>query len=134
MEGRRTNNKHVSLEVTGLPIPDQHGVIVGALGLFRDVGQQQLANRIHDLNRQVNEAEPLLSGLAEALKSAFEFDRMSVSRFSRDKTHVNAFFTYGNDGSAAQKRWYWLNVAQSKWLMDEGAKVVEQNSVVRSAS
>ena len=124
VEGRRANNKHVSLEVTGLPIPDQHGVIVGALGLFRDVGQQQLANRIHDLNRRVNEAEPLLTGLAEALKTAFDFDRMSVSRFSRDKTHVNAFFTYGHDGSVAQKRWYWLNVAQSKWLMDEGAKIV----------
>src|SRR4029453_16879961 len=50
VEGRRANNKHVSLEITGLPIPDQHGVIVGALGLFRDIGQQKFATAIHTPN------------------------------------------------------------------------------------
>ena len=124
VEGRRANNKPVLLEITGLPVPNRHGEIVGALGLFRDVGQQQLANRIHDLNREVSETEPLLTGLAVALKTAFDFDRMSVSRFSSDNAHVNAFFTYGHKEATGTKRWYSLSPAQQAWLMDEGAKVV----------
>ena len=45
--GISARRQTVPLEITGLPIPDEHGVVVGSLGLFRNVEQQLLANRIH---------------------------------------------------------------------------------------
>ena len=119
----RPDNSRVPLEITGLPIPDEHGVVVGSLGLFRNIEQQQLANTIHELNRTVGDARDLMHALAEALKPSFPFARMSVSRFSVDKNHINAFFNYGNS-SQLQKRWYVLNEAQKQWMMDPGAMVI----------
>jgi hypothetical protein len=127
VEGRRANNKSVARDHRFADTRPTR--VIAELGLFRDVGQQQLANRIHELNRKVSESEPLLSGLAEELKTAFEFDRMSVSRFSSDKTHVNAFFTYGHEGGIAQKRWYWLNAAQTQWKVRQNEVVGKRGTV-----
>ena len=117
------DGRRIPLEITGLPIPDQHGRVVGSLGLFRNVAQQQLANRIHALNRQVGRTDELLNGLAEALKDSFQFERMSVARFSLDRNHVNALFTYGHENTI-QKRWYFLNDDQKRWMTDPRATII----------
>ena len=121
---RRPDDSQVPLEITGLPIPDEHGRVVGSLGLFRNVEQQELANRIHVINRTVDDAAALLNALAEALKPSFPFARMSVSSFSRDKSHVNALFLYGHSGEG-QKRWWFLNDDQKRWMMDPKATVIQ---------
>jgi PAS domain S-box-containing protein len=123
IQGYRPDGRRIPLEITGLPIPDDHGVVVGSLGLFRNIEQQQLANKIHDLNRRVGRTAELLNGLAEALKDSFEFDRLSVAAFSLDRNHVNALFTYGHDDTVF-KRWYYLNDDQKRWMMDPSAKVI----------
>jgi len=123
VQAYRPDGSRVPLEITGLPIPDQHGIVVGSLGLFRNVEQQELANSIHDINRTVDDAGALLNAMAEALKPSFPFARMSVSCFSRDKSHVNALFTYGHSGEG-QKRWWFLNEDQKRWMMDPKATVI----------
>ena len=123
VQAYRPDGSRVPLEITGLPIPDQHGVVVGSLGLFRNVEQQELANSIHDINRTVDDAGALLNAMAEALKPSFPFARMSVSCFSRDKSHVNALFTYGHS-SEGQRRWWFLNEDQKRWMMDPKATVI----------
>ena len=123
VQGYRPDGRRIPLEITGLPIPDQHGVVVGSLGLFRNIEQQQLANRIHELNRQVGRAYDLLNGLADALKDSFQFERMSVARFSLDGNHVNAMFTYGH-ADEIQKRWYFLTEDQKRWMMDPRARII----------
>ena len=40
VQAYRPDGDKVPLEITGLPIPDEHGVVVGSLGLFRNVEQQ----------------------------------------------------------------------------------------------
>jgi len=123
VQGYRPDGDTVPLEITGLPIPDEHGVVVGSLGLFRNMEQQQLANRIHEINRTVDDAAALLNALAEALKASFPFTRMSVSSFSRDKNHVNALFMYGHTDQG-QRRWWFLNEDQKRWMMDPKATVI----------
>jgi len=123
VQAYRPDGDRVPLEITGLPIPDEHGMVVGSLGLFRNVEQQQLANRIHEINRTVDDAAALLNALAEALRESFPFARMSVSCFSRDKNHVNALFTYGHS-SDGQRRWWFLNEDQKRWMMDPKATVI----------
>ena len=123
VQAYRPDGDKVPLEITGLPIPDEHGVVVGSLGLFRNVEQQQLANRIHEINRTIDDSAGLLNALAEALKESFPFARMSVSTFSRDKNHVNALFTYGH-ADDGQKRWWFLNDDQKRWMMDPKATII----------
>jgi len=119
----RPDGRRVPLEITGLPIPDMHGRVVGSLGLFRNVEQQQLANRIHALNRKIGRTDELLNGLAEALKDSFQFERMSVARFSLDRNHVNALFEYGHENTIG-KRWYFLNEDQRRWMTDPRAMII----------
>jgi len=123
IQASRPDGSQVPLEITGLPIPDEHGIVVGSLGLFRNVEQQELAKLIHIINRTVEDATTLLNALAEALKPSFPFARMSVSCFSRDRSHVNALFTYGHSAEG-QRRWWFLNEDQKRWMMDPKATVI----------
>jgi hypothetical protein len=76
-----------------------------------------------EINRTVDDAAALLNALAEALKASFPFTRMSVSSFSRDKNHVNALFMYGHTDQG-QRRWWFLNEDQKRWMMDPKATVI----------
>src|SRR5204862_837634 len=106
----------IPLQITGIPITDDRGKVVIALGLLRSLEKQELANALRQLNRPGQKPEELLAGLAAVLKRAIPFERMSVSRMSTDMNHVKLFFSSTALGPALlHKRWWPLTDGMKRW-------------------
>ena len=121
---RLSDGRQIPLQITGLPITDEHGNVVTALGLFRSLEQQELTEAIRQLNRPDQTPDELLEGLADILKRVIPFERMSVSRMSSDGNHVRSFFSTSPDGPAlGYKRWFALTDAMKQWYAS-GSNIV----------
>jgi PAS domain S-box-containing protein len=122
---RFSDGREIPLQITGLPITDDHGNVVTALGLFRSLEQQELTEAIRQLNRPDQTPAELLGGLAEILRRSIPFERLSVSRMSSDMNHVRSFFSTSPDGPAlSSKRWWALTDAMKKWYATPGSNVI----------
>jgi PAS domain S-box-containing protein len=122
---RLSDQREIPLEITGLPITDERGDVVIALGLFRSLEQQELAEALRKLNRPEQDQEELLSELEATLKRTIHFDRMSISRMSSDLDHIKRFYPTARDGAEPQfKRWWALTDAMKQWYASPGSNVI----------
>jgi len=122
---RLSDGREIPIEITGLPIMDDRGKVVIAIGLFRSLEQQHLSEMIRKIGSPGQEPNVLLTELAEVLRGSIPYDRLSVSRMSSDMNHVNRFFAYGWDGTALRtKRWWALTEAQKQWYATEGSRYI----------
>jgi PAS domain-containing protein len=113
---RLSDAREIPIQITGLPITDDHGHVVIGLGLLRSLEQQELTDAIRQLNRPGQKPDELLSGLAATLKRVIPFERMSVSRMSSDMNHVKLFFSSSPIGPALRdKRWWALTDGMKRW-------------------
>ena len=121
---RLSDAQEIPVQITGLPITDEHGNVVIGLGLLRSLEKQELADAIRQLNRPGQKPDELLSGLAETLKRVIPFERMTVSRMSSDMNHVKLFFSSSPLGPALRyKRWWALTDGMKRWYAT-GANIV----------
>jgi PAS domain S-box-containing protein len=113
---RLSDGREIPVQITGLPITDEHGHVVMGLGLLRSLEQQELTDAIRQLNRPGQKPEELLDGLAAVLKRVIPFERMSISRMSSDMNHVKLFYSSVPLGPAqVYKRWWALTDGMKHW-------------------
>jgi len=113
---RLSDAREIPVQITGLPITDEHGHVVIGLGLLRSLEEQELTDAIRQLNRPGQKPEELLDALAAVLKRVIPFERMSISRMSSDMNHVKLFYSSVPLGPAqVYKRWWALTDGMKHW-------------------
>jgi PAS domain-containing protein len=121
---RLSDAREIPIQITGLPITDEHGHVVIGLGLLRSLEQQELTDALRQLNRPGQTPDELLSGLAATLKPVIPFERMTVSRMSSDMNHVKLFFSSSPLGpELLYKRWWALTDTMKRWYAT-GANII----------
>lgn len=125
VELTRLDGKRVPVEIIGIPLKGEDGIVTGSLGIFRSRVRDELAAKIHQLNREIDDPTVKLNRLVKLLKPVFNFDAMSVSRYSDDFRHLKTFFIHGREAPAkAEQRWWPINDAQEKWLRAVGTRII----------
>lgn len=110
--------RKLTVEVTGVPLMDAHGVVVGSLGFFRSLESQVLTDRLRRLTLTHAGRADLLPKMAEALRTELPFDLMLVSRVIADDESWESeiFFTYPQFQENVPKAWYALTREQRDFL------------------
>jgi hypothetical protein len=116
--------RQVAVEVTGIPLLDGQGTVVGSLGLFRSLAHQVLTERLRELTLVLAGRRELLPAMAEALRSELPFDLMLVSRVVADKDSWESEIVFNHPPfeQRVPRAWYELTESQRAFMesMDGG--------------
>ncbi|MCG6875571.1 MAG: GAF domain-containing protein [Betaproteobacteria bacterium] len=116
---RASGDGEVPVDITGLPLTDRNGKVVGALGLFKNVETEEATHDIQRLNGEIQDGHGLLLGVTRRLcETLLPAEAVVVGRYSRNHMHSNPFFFYRH-GQARNsvdwsKRWIALTSAQQR--------------------
>ncbi|MBB3295454.1 PAS domain-containing protein [Mitsuaria sp. BK045] len=110
--------RQVAVEVTGLPLMDARGAVVGSLGFFRSLQHQVLTDRLRELTLSHAGRPDLLPRMAEALRSELPYDLMLVSRVVADGEHWESEIVFNHPPfrQDVPTAWYELNDAQRAFM------------------
>jgi len=110
--------RQVAVEVTGLPLMDAHGTVVGSLGFFRSLQHQVLTDQVRALTLSHAGRADLLPLVAEALRRELPFDLMLVSRVVEDDSawESEIVFNHPPFRQDVPTAWYELNAAQRAFM------------------
>ena len=110
--------RQLAVEVTGIPLLDARGSVVGSLGLFRSLEHQVLTERLRKLTLALAGRAELLPAMAEALREELPFDLMLVSRVVADKTAWESEMVFNHPPFEQQvpRAWYQLNEQQRAFM------------------
>lgn len=110
--------RQVAVEVTGLPLMDARGAVVGSLGFFRSLQHQGLTDRLRELTLSHAGRPDLLPRMAEALRSELPYDLMLVSRVVADGEHWESEIVFNHPPfrQDVPTAWYELNDAQRAFM------------------
>ena len=111
-------SRQVAVEVTGLPLMDARGQVVGSLGFFRSLQHQVLTDRLRDLTLRHAGRADLLPSMAEALRAELPFDLMLVSRVVADEQSWESEIVFNHPPfqQDVPTAWYPLNDAQRVYM------------------
>ncbi len=110
--------RQVAVEVTGLPLMDARGQVVGSLGFFRSLQHQVLTDRLRELTLRHAGRPDLLPSMAEALRAELPFDLMLVSRVVADEQSWESEIVFNHPPfqQDVPTAWYPLNDAQRAYM------------------
>ncbi len=111
-------HRQIAVEVTGLPLMDAQGTVVGSLGFFRSLASQALTERLRQLNLSHAGRPDLLPRMAEALRSELPFDLMLVSRVIADAASWESEIVFNHPvfQQNVPRAWYGLNAEQRAFM------------------
>lgn len=111
-------SRQVAVEVTGLPLMDARGQVVGSLGFFRSLQHQVLTDRLRELTLRHAGRADLLPSMAEALRAELPFDLMLVSRVVADEQSWESEIVFNHPPfqQDVPTAWYPLNEAQRVYM------------------
>ena len=128
---RASDGKFVEFEVTGLPLITPSGEFKGSFGIFRNLDVRSVTADLERLNRDGSMSSgEIFQSLAKSLSRLFEFEMVSVTRFSSDFGHMCAFSIVGDqqslvEPSGRERRWWDLNDETRKFLAVEGVSHID---------
>ncbi|WP_431049816.1 PAS domain-containing protein [Roseateles sp. L2-2] len=124
--------RQVAVEVTGLPLMDDHGTVVGALGFFRNLQHQVLTDQVRALTLSRAGRADLLPLVAEALRRELPFDLMLVSRVVEDDSawESEIVFNHPPFRQDVPTAWYELNAAQRAFMESQCGGVHDFETVM----
>ncbi|ALV09040.1 GAF domain-containing protein [Roseateles depolymerans] len=110
--------RQVAVEVTGLPVMDEHDAVVGSLGFFRSLQYQALGDDLRAITLRHAGHESLLPLVAQALHRELPFDLMFVSRVveDRDAWEFEIVFNYPPFEQQVPTAWYALDGDQRAFM------------------
>ncbi len=110
--------RQLAVEVTGLPLMDARGTVVGSIGFFRSLQHQVLTDRLRALTLSRAGRADLLPRVAEALRAELPFDLMLVSRVVADEDHWESEIVFNHPPfqQDVPTAWYALNAAQRAFM------------------
>ena len=113
---RLSDGRVIHADITGVPIKDDDGKVIGSVGYIRSIDDELLIDTLHRLNGEIDNGHKLLLEVAKVLAQAFGADMVLVTRYSETVRHANPFFVYrpGKSRRAVEwrKRWMVLDSAQ----------------------
>lgn len=111
-------HRQIAVEVTGVPLMDAQGTVVGSLGFFRSLDSQVLTDRLRRLTLTHAGQPDLLSKMAEALRTELPFDLMLVSRVVADDESWESeiVFNFPPFQQNVPRVWYGLTDAQRAFM------------------
>lgn len=113
---RLSDHQDILVDITGIPLVDGEGTVVGALGIFRSLEHERLESDLRQLTRNIGKPDELLCAVAARLKEALPFDVMIVSRYSLSAEEADTYFMYGGGLADVPKVWYRFTAAQRAWM------------------
>ncbi|WP_431101370.1 GAF domain-containing protein [Roseateles noduli] len=124
--------RQVAVEVTGLPLMDERGTVVGSLGFFRSLQHQVLTDQVRALTLSHAGRPDLLPLVAEALRRELPFDLMLVSRVVEDDSawESEIVFNHPPFRQDVPTAWYELNAAQRAFMEDNDGGVHDFETVM----
>lgn len=110
--------RQVAVEVTGLPVVDEHDAVVGSLGFFRSLQYQALSDDLRAITLRHAGHHDLLPLVAQALRRELPFDLMFVSRVveDRDAWESEIVFNYPPFEQQVPTAWYELDADQRAFM------------------
>lgn len=122
--------RQVAVEVTGLPVMDEHNAVVGSLGFFRSLQHQALTDDLRAITLRHAGHASLLPLVAQALRRELPFDLMFVSRVVEDSAawESEIVFNYPPFEQQVPRAWYELDADQRAFMeaTDGGVHDFEQ--------
>jgi len=111
-------HRQIAVEVTGVPLMDAQGTVVGSLGFFRSLEFQALTDQLRRLTLSHAGRADLLPKMAEALREELPFDLMLVSRVvaDADSWESEIVFNHPPFQQNVPRAWYGLNGAQRAYM------------------
>ncbi|ANH69362.1 GAF domain-containing protein [Mitsuaria sp. 7] len=124
--------RQVAVEVTGLPLMDERGTVVGSLGFFRSLQHQVLTDQVRALTLSHAGRPDLLPLVAEALRRELPFDLMLVSRVVEDDSawESEIVFNHPPFRQDVPTAWYELNAAQRAFMESQCGGVHDFETVM----
>lgn len=124
--------RQVAVEVTGLPLMDERGTVVGSLGFFRSLQHQVLTDQVRALTLSHAGRPDLLPLVAEALRRELPFDLMLVSRVVEDDSawESEIVFNHPPFRQDVPTAWYELNAAQRGFMEGQDGGVHDFETVM----
>ena len=124
--------RQVAVEVTGLPLMDDQGTVVGSLGFFRSLQHQVLSDQVRELTLSHAGRADLLPLVSEALRRELPFDLMLVSRVVEDDSawESEIVFNHPPFRQDVPTAWYELNAAQRAFMESQCGGVHDFETVM----
>ncbi|WP_431264817.1 PAS domain-containing protein [Roseateles chitinivorans] len=125
-------DRQVAVEVTGLPLMDDQGTVVGSLGFFRSLQHQVLSDQVRELTLSHAGRADLLPLVSEALRRELPFDLMLVSRVVEDDSawESEIVFNHPPFRQDVPTAWYELNAAQRAFMESQCGGVHDFETVM----
>jgi PAS domain-containing protein len=125
---RLSDSRVVHADITGVPLKDDGGKVIGSVGYIRSIDDELLIDSIHRLNGELENGHKLLLEVAKILAQAFGADMVLVTRYSETLRHANPFFVY-SPGKARRavewrKRWIALDSAQQEDIAQARTRII----------
>jgi len=108
----------LAVEVTGIPLLNEQGEAVGSLGLFRNLQDQVLSDRLRAMTLACAGTPDLLPQVAELLRPDLPFDLLMVSRVVADDSSWESeiSFVHPPFRQDVPTAWFMLNEAQRAFM------------------
>lgn len=104
---RPKDGKRVPVSIAGVPMVDKQNNYFGAVGIFRDLQFDKVAEAVHKRVETCRDGQELLASVAADLRGLIPYDFFCVGQYSRDLNHVATLFEYPSDVLAGQEVRWW---------------------------
>ena len=99
---RQSDDEHIPVQVTAIPLTDRSGKVVGSFALFRLPMEEEI-NRLH---QEVDDADSLLFRVMQELNKVVPYDMVTATRFSDDLRHAQPFFIFRPKAARSRVEWH----------------------------
>ncbi len=115
---RSEDGRKVPVSITSFPETNERDEVVGTLALVRDLTVEKAQQRMVKLVEQESNGPRLLDAIADVLQPLIAFDRMSVSRLNKERTHLRTIFDrfVGVEKPRPSHRWWCIHPAVKEML------------------
>jgi PAS domain S-box-containing protein len=130
----RLDNAHrkVDVEITGLPMLDHEGTVVGSLGIFRSLERQRLREKIRQLTLMQASRDGLLKAVAETVRSVLPFDLLLISQINADDSESEVYFVYPPFQKDMPTVWFHLSAEHMSFMEEHRGGIVDFEAVMRA--
>lgn len=115
--------RKVNVEITGLPVLDAQGSVIGSLGIFRSLEEELLTTEIRDLTLKHAERDELLKLVAERVATVLPYDLLMISRVNADDRESEVYFCHPPFRHDVPRAWFRLDEDQWAYMLRDGGGI-----------